>query len=458
MSTSSATEKKESALVNIRKDVRVVKIPLTRFINTFKEKDRDVTPVTYFQELLGKITTKFNTLQELQSSVYREIMNLSSVGEDTVEAELEQQERSDYEYNEPVADTIAELTLLINQMTKAQSCSANQNASASSPSVQLKLPELKIQYFADNVGDPFDFFRFKTSFENAMNSIEGITPAIKIVYLRSYLRGRALSLVENMPVDDGSFDSAWQLLENEFLDKNHLITTTLNSILTWPVCTSLEKNSDFLIFLKSKLTDLNHFHLNFFDEDTSGSILLATIVRNKLYEPFLREIARKVNSNYPQVRTIMDHMSSVTKLLKPVAKESQAPRAVQDIKLSTGLASTHPSNATAARNGGALLPPKPSYVKGDAKGCKFCFLTNHSSLHCKKYCNHQVRKVRAEELKLCVRCLSPKHTESNCLGKRAQLPFSCKSCHSTCHSTPLCPDMVLSLSSAKSLRDDGDRK
>ena len=371
MSTATATEKKESALVNIRKDVRAVKISLTRFINTFKKKDRDVTPVTYIQELLGKITSKLNILQELQSSVYREIMDLSSVGEDTVEAELEQQERSDYEYNESVADTIAELTLLINQTTKTQSCVAKKNAPASSSSVQLKLPELKIQYFADNVGDPFDCFRFKTSFENAMNSIEGITPAIKIVYLKSYIKGRALFLVENIPIDDSSLDIAWQLLESEYLDKKHLITTTLNSILAWPFCTSLEKNSYFF-FLKSRLTDLNQFHLFFFYEDTSGSLLLATIVRNK-YEPFLREIARKVNSNYLQVRTIKDHMTSVTKLLKRVAKESQATRAVQDIKLPTGLPSTHTTSNATARNGEALMPQNPNYVKGDAKGCKFCF-------------------------------------------------------------------------------------
>ena len=37
-----------------------------------------------------------------------------------------------------------------------------------------------------------------------MSSVQGVTPSVKLVYLKSYLEGRALSLIENLPIVDNS--------------------------------------------------------------------------------------------------------------------------------------------------------------------------------------------------------------------------------------------------------------
>lgn len=39
-----------------------------------------------------------------------------------------------------------------------------------------------------------------------------------LVYLKSYVKDRALSMIENMPISDDGFDQAWELLKEEFLD------------------------------------------------------------------------------------------------------------------------------------------------------------------------------------------------------------------------------------------------
>ena len=57
-----------------------------------------------------------------------------------------------------------------------------------------------------------------------MSSVQGVTPSVKLVYLKSYLEGRALSLIENLPIVDNSYTTAWQLLEEELLDKDLLIS------------------------------------------------------------------------------------------------------------------------------------------------------------------------------------------------------------------------------------------
>ena len=44
-----------------------------------------------------------------------------------------------------------------------------------------------------------------------MSRVQGVTPCVKLVYLKSYLEGRALSLIENLPIVDNSYTTAWQI-------------------------------------------------------------------------------------------------------------------------------------------------------------------------------------------------------------------------------------------------------
>ena len=149
-------------------------------------------------------------------------------------------------------------------------------------SVNLKLPEFKIANFADNSKNPFDFFIFYSSFDNALNRIQGISKTVKLVYLKAYLYGRALQLVENLPIEDDSYDIAWNLLKSEFFDKDLLVNDTLSSIINWPYNESLEQTMKFITYLKSKLFELKKFDLDFLKENSAGEILLSNIVQSKL--------------------------------------------------------------------------------------------------------------------------------------------------------------------------------
>ena len=61
-----------------------------------------------------------------------------------------------------------------------------------------------------------------------------LTGAQKLIYLKGYLTGEALNIVENIPVEDDSFDQAVKLLDLNFLDKELIIDKTLNAILSAP--------------------------------------------------------------------------------------------------------------------------------------------------------------------------------------------------------------------------------
>ena len=102
---------------------------------------------------------------------------------------------------------------------------------AATSSVNIKLPELTIALFADNSNDSFEYFRFYTSFNNALNSFKGVTKAVKLVYLKSYLQGPALALVENLPIENDSYDLARSLLRSEFFDRDLVVNYTLSCII-----------------------------------------------------------------------------------------------------------------------------------------------------------------------------------------------------------------------------------
>ena len=68
-----------------------------------------------------------------------------------------------------------------------------------------------------------------------------ILPSSKLIFLRSSLGGRALSLVENLVTSDASYHDALKLLDDEFLDREFIFNEISNKIITSDPLTSLDK-------------------------------------------------------------------------------------------------------------------------------------------------------------------------------------------------------------------------
>lgn len=437
--------KSKDSVKSIREDMRIQKISLTKFINAALAKQAEELTCEYVSLVVKQGLDKLKTLKSSQKDLYLMLTNVE-LNEETLQAELDKQMDSDIEYNDKINVNVAKLQASLSNVKKAErEASENNEGSRESAPVPLRLkpPELKIGTFSDNANDPFNFFRFKSSFHNALDSFNDTTDAVKLVYLKSYLRGRALAVVENLPIADGNLEVAWAMLEEEFMDVDLLINSSLSGIITWRECNSLDETMKFISHLKIKLFELQKIGLNFFDKDSAGEILISNIVRAKLYNPFLKELCRKLGNNYPTVKDLLEHYISISKLMNP--------RDVKDVKpKGRGIVE---GQEVFKSSGSNYFPSSPKM-----KGCKFCSMLNHSSLHCKKYANYEDRLRRARELKLCIRCLSAKHFEKDCPGKLGQLPYQCQSCFTATHVTPLCSSMVLSLSSAKNLTSNGDKK
>ena len=111
-----------------------------------------------------------------------------------------------------------------------------------------------------------------------------------------------------------------------------------------------------------------------------------------------------------------------------------------------------------ANNKTSSVNKNNSYLLKASSGCKFCQQLYHSSLHCKKYVNFDQRTEIALELNMCNKCLSSGHTQDKCPGNFSKLPFSCISCHSNKHVTPMCSQMTLAYSFGKNVRETNTRR
>ena len=303
----------------------------------------------------------------------------------------------------------------------------NQTQKTSVPIFNFKLPKISIPEFSDNDGDPCKFFHFKSSLNNALESVPNIPESQKLMYLKTLLRGKAFSLVDSLPIDEGTYNMAMELLDAEFLDTDLIIHQIFDEVKFYPQVGSLGKVEEFLTFLRFKLVELEKFDLDF-SEGTSGAMLLSSIVRDKLPRFFKTELSRRTGFPYPQLEDILKHAPDLYKILHDNDKRHE---------------SSKPSKVSSPPQ---VSGPKTNLKKGfkpndnGSRTCKFCSDSGHVSSLCSKYGNHSARVERAKTLSLCTRCLSSKHDHDKCPGKQGKLPFLCASCKVSTHARPMCPN------------------
>ena len=280
---------------------------------------------------------------------------------------------------------------------------------------------------------------------------EDLPSATKLLYLKSHLKGRALALIDNLPIENAGLSEAYKILKTTFLDLDVITDNLIQAVVEYKQCRSLEDCQSFVDLLRSKLLDLDQLGFDFQGDGkgNSGPKFMAHFVRKKLYPPFLMELSKKVSSVYPSVPQIFENAAEIYTLLKK--GEDHLKKEPHSVK---------PKETFQQQK------PKAQYIQQNSKvsksqyygGCKFCLSLEHSSTHYKKYSGHEERVRRASQLNLCTLCFSPKHSKERCYGRSEELSFGCKSCLSKGHVTPLCPKMVLSLTATKVVESKGSKK
>ena len=194
--------------------------------------------------------------------------------------------------------------------------------------------------------------------------------------------------------------------------------------------------------------------LNYRD-DGAAEKLMSLILRNKLPSDFMVELSRKLGHNYASVSEILDNCVSVHSLLnKGEVLASSEKSSIRPKEVRASLDKPQAFHKTSKE----FISKVPKIInnKETGTGCKFCPSLDHSSTRCKLYPTHDSRIKRAASKGLRTRCLSKSHSSEKCISNHSNLAFSCISCKSHKHVTPMCPQMVLSLRSSKKISSVGD--
>ena len=181
--------------------------------------------------------------------------------------------------------------------------------------VKLPLPPIQINPFENNIKNQFEYFNIKKAFRNALAGMPNLTNAQRLIYLKGYLLGDALKLVENIVVDDNGYEIAFGQLDFHYLDKNEIIDRTLDEILNLQEVKQLKEVESFIRLLHNKVHDLKGLNIDFLEEDSSGLMLFSKIINRKLPRQFLIELSRVTDSNYPNfIQVLSQYQSILTRL------------------------------------------------------------------------------------------------------------------------------------------------
>ena len=192
---------------------------------------------------------------------------------------------------------------------------------------KLPLPPITLESFENNSSDPFAYFTFKKSFLNALAGIPNLSNAQKLIYLKNFVKGEALNTIENITVNDEGFETAFDLLDFNFLNKEEIRDRTREAILSLSEAKSLKEVESLIRAVNSKLHDLKSLNLDLLESNSAGLVLVSKIICNKLPRHFLIELFRETSTNHPSFNQLLQVYQSILTRLKVNCKDNSSNKA-----------------------------------------------------------------------------------------------------------------------------------
>jgi hypothetical protein len=121
----------------------------------------------------------------------------------------------------------------------------------------IHLPTIQIRTFSGKYTEYYDFISMFTAM---IHSSTSFTSVQKLYYLKGYLSGEPLALVNNLPLQDESYPEALKLLKERYENKVRIIHEHINSLLDMPSVarTNVGNLREFLSEVKQKLAALKN--------------------------------------------------------------------------------------------------------------------------------------------------------------------------------------------------------
>lgn len=426
-STSGSKVKVTKVSANIQTLVRkraVLKRKITLLLKNIDETDQSKVKAT--KTMITRCLEEIEVFDSQISDAFEGSDDCDDEGFSTqLMAEIESQTKYSFD-----------ITAKLNQLESSISSSpVVKNAKQNVSNCELKLPNLVCRTFSGEGNKFLDYAVFIAEFNNIIGSRKNLDPGTKFTYLKTYLKGYAAKVVTHLSVTNDNYGIALELLEKEFLNPEAVIDEYFIKLLNLKPKYDLTymETRVFINEIRCILSDLKIHKIDLIDS-VAANKFLSHIVFSKLPVPFKRELIHKVGHNYPSVDKIFEYYVEVISTL--------------NIKSSSANKSNElPSTSKTCSNFVSKQSHKSSPVDDTKKAsdhvesrkiCKLCS-GNHSMLKCRKYNSHNSRVSRCNEIKLCSKCSSNKHTGEQC---SCSLDFPCNICQSKEHIAALCSRFV----------------
>lgn len=276
-------------------------------------------------------------------------------------------------------------------------------------SSMAKLPEITINSFSGDFSEWSSFFEL---FENLIIKDPGLTDIQKFVYLKSYLKGEPLGLVNSLQLSNSNFQIAINTLKERYQNQSRIVNSHLRQLIEVPVLskTSPSDMRKFIVQAKQSIEAIKN--LNIPKQDWSDLILIY-IYSQKLdfntNRAFESERESKKLPTLTEFFYFLDKRCSVIETVSEgLSRSNNTRNARTDTKTSHHIQFKQNENYGQARS--------QAHSSGTARFKCPCCSSSHLLFQCVtfKKKSPQQRHTLVSEKRLCKNCLALSHTTTQC--------------------------------------------
>lgn len=294
--------------------------------------------------------------------------------------------------------------------------------SSKPPAVKVNLPNLNVPIFKGNYGD---WRTFIDIFSASIDNDDRLADSQKFMYLKSFLRDEALSLVSELCITDDNYIKALDILRSHYDRKlpviNHHITSLLN--------VSLQKGPtglrDFTNQIRQHINALEALEVSVMD---NWDLILINILSSKL-DRFLRndfELGREQNM-LPNLKQFFEFLDKRIQAWESSSSNST----INNHSRAKNEQGIRERNRLGLSQNSSVLHSSISNTTSQQISCTFCKGKGHNIYKCFKFMPLTVSEKRefVSKNRLCFNCLGSKHSVNQCDRTK------CKTCggkHHTC--------------------------
>ena len=278
---------------------------------------------------------------------------------------------------------------------------------------KVKLPKIDIPYFD---GDYATFYTFWDVFETCIDGNSTLSNVSKLSYLRSYLKGNALSAINGLQLTNANYQEAVKILKSRFGDKDRVSSALINKLLNiQSVSNDVSKLRIFHDQVESCTRNLATIGI----APDGYEIVLLNLMRNKLPNEFLIAMEHKNNDHKWTLDSFMDCFRGILAIRE---KYNDSTQSCSNSRAKPNVYESHSNSAQSSVS--ALVN------QGNVLYCKYC-RGSHKTHKCPKSLDEKYAIICKE--RLCFKCLGKR-----CNVRTCQATFTCYFCKGKNHHSTIC--------------------